>query len=291
MCLLIRQPAGVTFSKTELRDFIRRNPDGYGYARSSRGRLVWGRMVTSAAEIIDSYYDTMAGKEGLLHFRMTTHGDTTERNAHPYPVTDEIVLAHNGILSSGNPYDPCSSDTAHFAEYIVRPIAISNPNLLFAPQWGDMIGGLIGRSNKLIIQHADGRHAIINASAGVLHRGAWMSNTYAWDNAANRAEYQHQHLFDTDPYDIPAKVTARSYNPLALCVKAYASGGTMGIARWASANPHGAGEILTDWYNVTERQIAELIKHDEPELVQLLEDIVIAEGGDAEETVAELMFD
>jgi len=39
--------------------------------------------------------------ECIIHYRMKTHGDIDMDNCHPSRVTDDIWMAHNGILSMG----------------------------------------------------------------------------------------------------------------------------------------------------------------------------------------------
>lgn len=294
MCLLIQQPAGCTFSKVELRDFIARNPDGYGYARADHGHMVWGKMVADAETIIADYYQHMAGKAGMLHFRMATHGPTDRANAHPFLVTPEIVLAHNGVLSSGNPFCAAESDTAHFVKYIVQPIALSNPDLLFTPEWGEMIGDLIGRSNKLTIQHANGRAVIINSEGGVLHKGAWMSNTYAWSNPANVSRiadydpdenyfsyggyrgYSDHRSSTTTTSDTPAipssyADTSMYEDTVVSCARHYQRNGLKGIADWMRANPQDAANVLFEHYGLSEEDAQDLVTDSSDQAVSYLE--------------------
>ena len=299
MCLLIQQPAGCNFSKVELRDFIARNPDGYGYARADHGHIVWGKMVADAETIIDDYYQHMAGKEGMLHFRMATHGPTDRANAHPFLVTPEIVLAHNGILSSGNPFRATESDTAHFVQYIVQPIALSNPDLLFTPEWGEMIGNLIGRSNKLTIQHADGRAVIINSESGVLHKGAWMSNTYAWSNPANvsqivdydtdenyfsyggyRGYSDRRSSTTSDTPTIPSSCAEESAydDTMVSCARHYQRNGLKGIADWMRANPQDAANVLFEHYSLSEEDAQDLVTNSSDRAVSYLEDALDQSG-------------
>lgn len=301
MCLLIQQPAGCTFSKVELRDFIARNPDGYGYARADHGHIVWGKMVADAETIIADYYQHMAGKEGMLHFRMATHGPTDRANAHPFLVTPEIVLAHNGILNSGNPFCATESDTAHFVKYIVQPIALSNPDLLFTPEWGEMIGNLIGHSNKLTIQHADGRAVIINSESGVLHKGAWMSNTYAWSNPANISqivdydiddnyfsyggykEYNDRRSSTTTTLDTPtirsSYAEESAYDAtMVSCARHYQRNGLPGIAEWMRANPQDAADVLFEYYRLSEEDAQDLVTDSSDQAVTYLEAVLDQSG-------------
>jgi len=182
MCLLIHQPKGVTFSKAELADFVDHNADGFGFMYGDGKLLHFLKMMGNAKDVTDAYYAHVAGRDAVLHFRMATHGPKTEENAHPFAIVPGIMLAHNGILSIGNPYDETKTDTEHLVEHFIRPLALQDPSRLFDAKWGEMLGKMIGTSNKLAIAHADGRVALINEDAGVRHKGAWMSNTYAWSN-------------------------------------------------------------------------------------------------------------
>jgi hypothetical protein len=111
---------------------------------------------------------------------MKTHGDIDLENCHPYKVTDEIWMAHNGILSMGNPIDKTKSDTWHFIKYILRPALEANPMLIFDIDYQTYLEEMIGGSNKFAFMHSSGESVVINYDAGVEHEGAWLSNTYAW---------------------------------------------------------------------------------------------------------------
>lgn len=265
MCLLISQPSGVTFSRNEILDFVSYNSDGFGIAYGDGAALHLVRMVGTPSEIWDTYRTVAGGKRCVLHFRMTTHGATDANNAHPYPVTDDIVVAHNGILSCGNPVDPCRSDTWHFVEYFLAPIARTNPDLLFTPEWAEMCGRLIGGSNKLAIVHRDGRIALVNEQSGVTYKGAWLSNTYAWNAPHKYAESGRVSSFrDGRAASVPPvehEVTDYEVSEIwDTALERHASNQVDGLWRWAQQNPLDAAILLaavspcdpheaTEWLN------------------------------------------
>jgi hypothetical protein len=113
---------------------------------------------------------------------MKTHGDIDLENCHPYKVTDEIWMAHNGILSMGNPVDKSKSDTWHFIKFMLRPALEANPMLIFDLDYQQYLEEMIGGSNKFAFMHSSGESVVINYDAGVEHEGAWLSNTYAWSS-------------------------------------------------------------------------------------------------------------
>jgi hypothetical protein len=246
MCLLISQPAGVSFSKKEIADYVHHNPDGFGLMYGDGQRLHLVRMVGTLSNIEHTYRTLAAGKRCVLHFRMTTHGDTNADNAHPYPITPDIAMAHNGVLSIGNPCDTRRSDTWHLIQYFISPIAKESPNLLFDPLWGAMLGAMIGRGNKLAFAHADGRIAVINAEQGVKHKGAWLSNTYAW--SAPRPAYRP--VFSSpsvvwDEEETDSEIELRAIEREA--VRVYRGQGEHGLALWADKHPEDAAILLSDY--------------------------------------------
>lgn len=180
MCILIHHPANVSFSDELLNDFYAHNSDGFGAMYSEGGKLVVVKTLGKPQEINALYKDALKGRECIIHYRMKTHGDIDLDNCHPYKVTDEIWMAHNGILSMGNPVDKTKSDTWHFIKYMLRPALEANPMLIFDLDYQQYLEEMIGGSNKFAFMHSSGESVVINYDAGVEHEGAWLSNTYAW---------------------------------------------------------------------------------------------------------------
>jgi hypothetical protein len=180
MCILIHHPANVSFSDELLNDFYAHNSDGFGAMYSEGGKLVVVKTLGKPQEINALYKDALKGRECIIHYRMKTHGDIDLDNCHPYKVTDEIWMAHNGILSMGNPIDKTKSDTWHFIKFILRPALEANPALIFDVDYQLYLEDMIGGSNKFAFMHSSGESVVINYDAGVEHEGAWLSNTYAW---------------------------------------------------------------------------------------------------------------
>lgn len=201
MCLLVHQPAAVTFDAGFLADVHAQNRDGLGIMYAENGRLhVYKTLPTTAAEFIDFYNAHAADRECIWHARMQTHGDIDIDNCHPYRVTDSIYLAHNGVLSSGNDADVTRSDTWHFIHNVIQPAAEHNPEIIQRPEWQTFIGSMIGRSNKFGLMTSSGDAIIINREAGIEFEGAWLSNTYAWPahkyNAAPRTVSTTRYAYD-----------------------------------------------------------------------------------------------
>ena len=301
MCLLIHQPRGVTFSRAEIADFAHHNPDGFGVTYGDGKRLHLLRLVGSLSEIQDAYTRHAAGRECVIHFRMTTHGATNADNAHPYPITPDIAVAHNGVLAIGNPHDKSMSDTWHLVEFFLRPIAETDPDLLFNPVWGDMLGRLIGSSNKLAIAHRDGRVAIINKAAGVTHKRAWLSNTYAWSSpqaavprvtAYRSSGYRYEddaaawwtggdvgrvsYVRDI-PTDTPEEDDA--FEAWADAEEAYTRDRDMGVSLWARNNPQDAATLIVHIFGVDHAEALEWLEDHAADAVTALAEAIAEEVG------------
>lgn len=181
MCLLVNQPLNTHFTDQFLEDVFFKNSDGLGVMFAQDNKVhVYKCLPSNADDFIDFYRKHAEGRHCVWHARMQTHGDIDMENCHPYRVTDEIWMAHNGILSSGNANDKTKSDTWHFIRNVLRPALTHNPDLMLDPGWQEFIGDLIGGSNKFGFVRNDGQIVVINRSAGVEFNGAWLSNTYAW---------------------------------------------------------------------------------------------------------------
>ena len=195
MCLLVNQPASTVFTEDFIADVFQKNGDGFGVMYAEKGKLhVYKCLPTSAADMYQFYRAHAEGRDCVWHARMQTHGDIDLDNCHPYRVTDDIWLAHNGILSTGNAADKTKSDTWHFIHNVIQPALSHNPDLMLDEAWQKMIGHIIGSGNKFGLVRADGKTVIINEQSGVNFVGAWLSNTYAWSTTkfGFRSSYQTQ---------------------------------------------------------------------------------------------------
>lgn len=288
MCLLTQQFANTKFNDEFLAGVYTRNQDGLGIMYAEDGKLhIFKCLPASAQEFIDFYRKHAEGRDCVWHARMQTHGDIDMDNCHPYRVTDDIWMAHNGVLSTGNDADTTRSDTWHFIDKVLRPALAGNPNLLKDQDWIKFVGKLIGSSNKFAFVASDGTIAIVNESSGTNFEGAWLSNTYAW--AANKflgngytnmysgqrkaySNYYDQYYTSWDDeavgYQAHTKTTVakgtvvkQRYKPQETVTKAqvtpmvraaynqWVRRGVAGVEQWVYDAPYKAEAVLMYWYD------------------------------------------
>ena len=302
MCLLIVQPKGVTFSRAEIADFVDYNADGFAIAYGDGKALHLTKRVGEAADIYRDYLSLAAGRKCVLHFRMATHGPVSAENSHPYFITPDIAMAHNGILDIGNPVDATKTDSWHFAEFFIKPVAILTPENLFNAQWLGMLGELIGPSNKLTFIHSDGRIAIVNEDTGVSHKRAWMSNTYAWSNR-HRPAIVARHETSEDYYDRAWQETVERTSAslaadaeftdeetgtvragtwtvddkLESATENFMLDGMTGLSYWVHRHPYDAACILAAYYKMTRAQATAQISTDFESALENLKEIIEVE--------------
>ena len=303
MCILIHRTPDTSFSDDVLRDFYDHNPDGFGVMFGDGKKMHITKSLGSVEETIALYRDICEGRECIIHYRMRTHGNIDTANCHPYRITDDLWLAHNGILSAGNPINQALSDTWHMIEYILRPIAERNADLLFTADFQTYLGDLIGTGNKFALCHADGRIAVINREAGVEHFGAWLSNTYAWSTTkfgfktTTTTGYKGYFGFDYEDYyngyydkyqpSTSAKKslgttdeTLKPLNYAKVCRAAYNSwrrGGT-NLLKWVEQAPEKAKFFLAEWYDLDGMEVDHLVDNKPEEAACWIADLFETES-------------
>ena len=123
MCIIAISPKNNPIPSSDTRKkMFENNPDGAGFMYPYKGkvRIEKGFMTLDAMEtrlqevskVIDTTKTPM-----IFHYRITTHGGTSQANTHPFPVTNNrkllqltrvdasLGVAHNGIINCVKPKD------------------------------------------------------------------------------------------------------------------------------------------------------------------------------------------
>lgn len=184
MCLLIRAAADTKFPFAFFDDVHHSNPDGTGIMYVQDGKLVSKKALTPTPSDAYSFWleNAPQGVDYAMHFRWKTHGAIDVERVHPYRVSDDLLIMHNGVLSarvSGTDPDIRKSDTQIFAEQMGAELGA----LVYNKAVNALLGEVIGDSNRFIYAHPELGLTIVNEDTGVTTEkfpGCWFSNTYAW---------------------------------------------------------------------------------------------------------------
>ena len=127
MCQLIVKPAGVVIPENVLRDAWQANDDGAGFAyRDEEQNVMFAKGYFKFKHFYKAY-KKIQQHDVLIHFRLATHGEKVTENCHPFVVTNQAVIAHNGILYNYQPsLQDKRSDTRIFVETVLTPAIEKN---------------------------------------------------------------------------------------------------------------------------------------------------------------------
>ena len=134
MCIIACKPYGIAeMDAARLKIMFENNPDGAGFAIAVRGENdVTFQKGLMTFDQFETALKKATGKNKLedmailLHFRITTHGGTSQENTHPFMITNkdkllkrlkgkaQSVCAMNGIVDVDMPKKATMSDTMYF---------------------------------------------------------------------------------------------------------------------------------------------------------------------------------
>lgn len=151
------------------------NPDGGGIAYIEDRQVKIMKEMRSASRMYSNYIKIRKHNAlpMIIHFRIATSGSVDEDNCHPFQVSPDIVMAHNGILDHVKPTQAVN-DTRVFIQEVLSELP---GDFLYHTAIRRLISGFIGDS-KLVFLDSYGMCHIINENLGhwdVQHNN-WFSN-------------------------------------------------------------------------------------------------------------------
>lgn len=197
MCLIVyKSDFKQHFSNKNFKAMISRNDDGLGIMYREDGRVKVEKSVGNAEEKFQLFRRHRDKAHWAMHARYKTHGAVDEKNCHPYKILSiddgdpiDLYMMHNGILNNAPSVDKEMSDTWHYIEYLIKPIAKTDINLLWENDHiQTMFQDHIGKGNKFLFMRSDDVPypvLILNHASGVERNGMWLSNTYSIDQTYN----------------------------------------------------------------------------------------------------------
>lgn len=190
MCLIIFRQKDQNLTKEFFLDVASRNSDGWGIMWVS-GKGDKRRVKTASGMEFNKFWAAYTSLQAnnvqcLIHFRYTTHGETSLSMCHPFEVAEGVYMMHNGMVDvKGIDYDEkTKSDTWAFAELVVRPMLANRTEplteLIRSDWFKFTILKLIGTGNRMVFLDKDGPVAIDTKNWSKTTEGVVVSNSYAY---------------------------------------------------------------------------------------------------------------
>ena len=176
MCIAIFKPRKTQPDWDAYETAYRQNDDGWGFAAARGGKLIVKKGVSSFNNFKKKFYE-FRHCPAIVHFRIRTSGNVDNKNCHPFLISPDLAVIHNGILDLECNIDKNMSDTWHLVRQVLKPIHESAPD--FPWNLGISFFGeqFLGRGNKLVFLKASGEHTIWNSDLGHYAKDRhWYSN-------------------------------------------------------------------------------------------------------------------
>ena len=203
MCIAIVKPRGVSLAEDRLRLCFENNPDGAGFAIATDQGVVIHKGYTRIEAFLTAYREFRVDEHAaLVHFRITTRGENSACNHHPFPVAAG-ALVHNGTIGWLGKPGKGPSDTALFAD-LLQDMTVA--------QWHrlrPLIEHSTGWSRFALLTH-EGEALLFNTAEWIEADGVLFSNdTYLPEPgvAAGASLYGH------DPFRWEADLTLIRMTP------------------------------------------------------------------------------
>ncbi|MCX4026799.1 glutamine--fructose-6-phosphate transaminase (isomerizing) [Endozoicomonas sp. SM1973] len=144
------------------------------------------RRLGKVAELADALsLEPLTGGTGIAHTRWATHGEPSERNAHPHFSGDDIAVVHNGIIENHeilrnylvqSGYEFTSDTDTEVIAHLIHHELKSNGNLLDAVKRA--VHQLDGAYGMMVIDRRDPSRAIAARSGSPLVIGLGIGENF-----------------------------------------------------------------------------------------------------------------
>ena len=187
LCVIVFKQKGVSLpTKETFRNCFDNNDDGAGYMFSRNGDVIIKKGFMSFDKFWESFKDSKVTEKDVLiaHFRIATHGLTSQANTHPFPITQDlkslgaietitdIAVAHNGVISI-NTKDGMSDTFTFVKEIMGNPLIKDHLN---HPTMITLLAKAIGGS-RLALMWGNGSVKLIGAGWEKDEKGVMYSNS------------------------------------------------------------------------------------------------------------------
>jgi predicted glutamine amidotransferase len=293
MCVIIIREPGVTLDKVKWDSAVLNNPDGWGISvPDNHGQLL---TIHSAVEEGEELYELLHTEykddKVLIHLRYTTAGETSVRNAHPFPVLEagpdgvDMRMCHNGTLPLWTPgkmdLNQWESDTRCFVRGFVRPLmkrfikGMDSEDILTDPFIDGLLDNQCTYASVLTFIDGYGNVSIVNekGNGGFYDEdGTYFSNSYSHD-PEHRLPYNkktgYKPVGKTTPISGKTSGTGASVTNITTGKKTTFTDCSVGLF----SDKHGIPEV-SELYLLSDETITVLVEDEQDDAVLLIKELL-----------------
>ena len=157
------------------------NHDGFGISASVNNKLFVYKSISMNSDDIIKLYNSIrqvATGDIVLHFRLATHGDISDKLCHPFYVNKDLVMFHNGIIcdsiSGYNEHSKNESDTKAFVNNVLKNFkkGFQNNETIM-----NMISKTVEEYNRLCFLDNTGKTTYTSSDKWIEYKGILYSNS------------------------------------------------------------------------------------------------------------------
>ena len=216
MCIIIVANKNKEIPNEHIKLANELNCDGFGMSASVNNKLFVYKSISINSDDIIKLYNSIrqvATGDIVLHFRLATHGDISDKLCHPFYVNKDLVMFHNGVIrdsvSGYNEHNKNESDTKAFVNNVLKNFkkGFQNNETIM-----NMISETVEEYNKLCFLDSTGKTTYTSSSEWVEYNGILYSNSgifyegedYRYINPATMeytTEDYYDKYYDSEYYD------------------------------------------------------------------------------------------
>ena len=216
MCIIIVANKNKKIPNEHIKLASELNCDGFGISASVNNKLFVYKSISIKSDDIIKLYNSVrqvATGDIVLHFRLATHGDISDRLCHPFYVNKDLVMFHNGVIrdsvSGYNEHNKNESDTKAFVNNVLKNFkkGFQNNKTIM-----NMISTSVGEYNRLCFLDSTGQTTYTSSGEWAEYNGILYSNPdvfyegedYRYINPATMeyvTEDYYDNYFDSEYHD------------------------------------------------------------------------------------------
>ena len=180
MCIIIVANKNKKIPNEHIKLASELNCDGFGISASVNDKLFVYKSISINSDDIIKLYNSIrqvATGDIVLHFRLATHGDISDKLCHPFYVNKDLVMFHNGVIrdsvSGYNEHNKNESDTKAFVNNVLKNFkkGFQNNETVM-----NMISTSVGEYNRLCFLDNTGKTTYTSSDKWVEYNGILYSN-------------------------------------------------------------------------------------------------------------------